>query len=95
MIKYSLKCDEENCNENEPFDGKSGPKTYDFTLQFPNQEYSNEAAEKFLTNFKALENYIKNLVFQLNGANFLQPQAKKILKSDGKNKIKACWEINL
>ena len=21
MIKYSLKCDEENCNENEPFDG--------------------------------------------------------------------------
>ena len=47
-------------NENEPFDGKSGPKTYDFTLQFPNQEYSSEATSKFLENFKAFEQYIKD-----------------------------------
>mgnify|MGYP001336871983 CR=1 FL=1 len=47
-------------NENEPFDGKSGPKTYDFTLQFPNDEYKNETVEKFLKNFKALEEHIKN-----------------------------------
>lgn len=46
-------------NENDPFDGKSGPKTYDFTLQFPNQEYSSEATQTFLKNFKAFEQYIK------------------------------------
>ena len=47
-------------NENEPFDGKSGPKTYDFTLQFPNEEYSSDATQKFLKNFKALEQFIKD-----------------------------------
>jgi hypothetical protein len=47
-------------NENEPFDGKSGPKTYDFTLQFPNEEYSLDATQKFLKNFKALEQFIKD-----------------------------------
>ena len=47
-------------NENEPFDGKSGPKTYDFTLQFPNNEYSSEATTTFLKNFKALEQHIKD-----------------------------------
>jgi len=46
-------------NENEPFDGKSGPKTYDFTLQFPNDEYSSEATTTFLKNFKGFEQYIK------------------------------------
>lgn len=47
-------------NENDPFDGKSGPKTYDFTLQFPNQEYSSETTSKFLENFKAFEQFIKD-----------------------------------
>lgn len=47
-------------NENDPFDGKSGPKTYDFTLQFPNAEYNSETVDKFLKNFKALEDYIKD-----------------------------------
>ncbi len=47
-------------NENDPFDGKSGPKTYDFTLQFPNKEYANDTSSQFLANFKALEDYIKN-----------------------------------
>ena len=46
-------------NENDPFDGKVGPKTYDFTLQFPNNEYSSEATTTFLENFKNLEKYIK------------------------------------
>lgn len=47
-------------NENDPFDGKTGPKTYDFTLQFPNGEYSSEATTTFLKNFKALEQHIKD-----------------------------------
>jgi len=46
-------------NENEPFDGKGGPKTYDFTLQFPNSDYANESTDKFLKNFKTFEDYIK------------------------------------
>jgi len=47
-------------NENDPFDGKSGPKTYDFTLQFPNDEYASEATTTFLKNFKAFEQHIKD-----------------------------------
>ena len=46
-------------NEKKPFDGKTGRTTYDFTLQFPNEQYSSEATTQFLKNLEAFEKHIK------------------------------------
>lgn len=40
-----------NCFEDE----KTGKKTYDMSLQFPNKDYPNEESEKFLENMQKLE----------------------------------------
>lgn len=44
---------------NENVDDKTGVKSYDMALQFPKEEYTNDAAEAFLKNLKAFENKIK------------------------------------
>ena len=44
---------------NEYVDDKSGSKTYDLALQFPNEEYSNEEVDKFLKNMQMLEEKLK------------------------------------
>ena len=44
---------------NEYVDDKSGAKTYDLALQFPNEEYSNEEVDKFLKNMQTLEEKLK------------------------------------
>jgi hypothetical protein len=40
-------------------DDKTGKKTYDLSLQFPNEEYATASAKKFLDNVAAFENKIK------------------------------------
>jgi len=40
-------------------DDKTGKKTYDLSLQFPNEEYATVSAKKFLDNVAAFENKIK------------------------------------
>ena len=45
---------------NEYVDEKSGSKTYDLALQFPNAEYANEEVDKFLKNMQTLEEKLKN-----------------------------------
>lgn len=44
---------------NEYVDEKSGAKTYDMALQFPKDEYNNEACSQFLKNMQAFEEKIK------------------------------------
>jgi hypothetical protein len=44
---------------NEYVDEKSGAKTYDMALQFPKEEYNNEACVNFLKNMQAFEEKIK------------------------------------
>jgi len=45
---------------NEWSDDKSGKKTYDLALQFPNQEYNNTECAAFLKNMQELETRIKS-----------------------------------
>jgi len=45
---------------NEWADDKSGKKTYDLALQFPNEEYNNTDCMAFLKNMQELETRIKN-----------------------------------
>ena len=40
-------------------DDKTGRRSYDMALQFPNSEYSTPAAQKFLENMQAMETQIK------------------------------------
>jgi hypothetical protein len=44
---------------NEYTDEKSGRKSYDLNLQFPNPQYANDQTEQFLENMKALEAHLK------------------------------------
>ena len=44
---------------NEYSDEKTGRKSYDLNLQFPNPQYANEQTEQFLENMKALEAHLK------------------------------------
>ncbi len=46
-----------NCFEDE----KTGKKTYDMSLQFPNKDYPNEESEKFLENMQKLEAKFKQM----------------------------------
>lgn len=45
---------------NEYVDEKSGKKSYDLSLQFPNPQYANEQTDQFLENMKALEARMKD-----------------------------------
>ena len=45
---------------NEYVDDKTGAKSYDMALQFPNDEYNNPECVSFLKNMQALEQRIKN-----------------------------------
>lgn len=45
---------------NEYIDDKTGVKSYDMALQFPNDEYNNPECVSFLKNMQALEQRIKN-----------------------------------
>lgn len=45
---------------NEYVDDKTGTKSYDMALQFPNDEYNNPDCVSFLRNMQALEQRIKN-----------------------------------
>lgn len=45
---------------NEFIDEKSGRKTYDMSLQFPNNEYNTPQLEKFLENMQAFETKLKS-----------------------------------
>tara|TARA_Y100000816_G_scaffold248137_1_gene197148 strand:- start:1734 stop:2684 length:951 start_codon:yes stop_codon:yes gene_type:complete len=45
---------------NEYVDDKTGVKSYDMALQFPNDEYNNPECVSFLKNMQALEQRIKN-----------------------------------
>ena len=49
---------------NEWTDDNSGRKTYDMSLQFPNEQYSNENTKQFFENMNALENHIKDQAVQ-------------------------------
>ena len=44
---------------NEYTDEKTGKKTYDMAIQFPNDEYNTEQISKFLTSLQEMENKIK------------------------------------
>ena len=45
---------------NEYCDEKTGRKSYDLSLQFPNAQYSNDQTDQFLDNMKALEAHMKS-----------------------------------
>ena len=49
---------------NEWTDEKSGRKSYDMALQFPNEEYVTQNTTQFLENMKALEEHIKTMAVQ-------------------------------
>ena len=49
---------------NEWTDDNSGRKSYDMSLQFPNEQYSNENTKQFFENMTALENHIKDQAVQ-------------------------------
>lgn len=59
---------------NENIDEKSGNKSYDLALQFPREEYNNEAQEQFLVNMKNFEAKIKKQALENSKEWFNKPK---------------------